>query len=128
MEYNTPYEKNRDHQKEISKLCWEITKDLYGYQTTTKKVSKNVFVEYLKIAYYISMCNTFTTILLFMKENNDWTIDEIYGALQIDLKDIWSALSTSRYGYKFFKPLSLDDITNCDDPSEILKKGFLRKK
>jgi len=120
---------NFDLKKEASALCYQVTMMLYD-GAPKKKVASKVFYDYVEISYFIAVCNTLVSTLEFMKQASKvgWTIDELIGALQVDLKNSWDFLSRHRLGIKTFSKMSLENIINANSPDEYLNKSMMLPK
>jgi hypothetical protein len=114
-----PFEKKSD----TDKMCHSLT-NIFFCGAPRKKICDNVFYEYTRTASYISMANLMIYISEMLKNMKEqgMTHEEMVGHFQIDLKEIWDILFTSKIGSEAFLPMKIEDIINSDSPRELLKK------
>ena len=97
---------------------------LYGI-APKKKVSRKDFFDYSRLSYQMGSCNNLVATVDFLKRSfkEEWTHDEILGALQIALKTNWDLMCKNKVGMGTFKKLEMDSIITAENATEYLRGG-----
>jgi hypothetical protein len=112
-----------DHCRYVSKM---LTDAVY-VTAPKKKLSSSVFFNFIEVAYRIAKAFTLILVLQNLKQarKEKWTLEEVQGQLEMDIKESWSKLATSKVGHLCYRNLNLDDIINAEDPVDIIHKGSI---
>jgi hypothetical protein len=119
-----PIDNRIDKKRDTDTMCNSLMRIQYG-SAPKMKISNTLFLENLKTAAYISMANMFIYMIEFTKAaiELDYSKEEILGQLQLELKESWDILATSKMGAGVFKKMELKDILESEHPAQLLRKS-----
>ena len=121
MQHNV---ENYSLKREASNLCLQFLAMVYG-PAPKKKVARETFFNYTELSYMVGVANTLMSTLEFLKRGQEagWSLDELRGSMQVDLKKCWDELATHKVGHGAFRKLKLEDIIYANEPVDFVRKA-----
>lgn len=118
-----------DKKIDTDNLCSNIMR-LFMQGAPKKKISDNVMYEWLRTCTYISMNNLLMSYLEYLKiaVEEGYSQEEILGHFQIELKEAWNILATSKLGLTAFTKTDIEQILQSSTPRQFINKSVMHTK